>query len=421
MIKSSDRNEFSAINGLYEVYNIVDGFFRAGLVDRDGRVVIPCRYTNIQYVSPNWAIGNLTAKSDEEDAEFSSGDEKYAVIKSDFYSIDTISGAVTLAGSLDRAAFDTPTSLFKSVILFPDHLIIKDRSDRWNTYDKNFQTVQTDLPFDRSDLQQGYYHNTGNGEVCYLPTGEVLFKTRFNCEGWLSDGRNMLFVYESRNSPESYKALWDIHSKTLIDLTNHAFSTFSSMLSGFEEGYALIQNAQDKSGLFDHSCQIVIPCEYDKIGRSVTGVNTRQWYFNDGYCAVSSGDMFGYVNARGEVTCPVKYPFRAAQIYSHFAVLTGLDGSNMIVSSEGGLLDLSFSDIDLQYRSYKDNQLIKVKDNSGKWGVIDWQGNTVVGFKCSAADKIYINDFATLVYADDDDFTRTVYVFDNYASRESQN
>ena len=148
--------------------------------------------------------------------------------------------------------------------------------------------------------------------------------------------------------------------------------------------------------------------------RSSARVATRSAYFNNGYCAVFSEGRFGYVNEMGEVTCPVEHDQRLAEIFSHFAISSGLDGSQAMISAEGGLVDKDFAGLEAKFYTDNDSKLLKAQDASGKWGVVDWLGNAVVDFNCSSPERILINRFGTLAFVDDDDFNRTVYLFDGY-------
>lgn len=127
-----------------------------------------------------------------------------------------------------------------------------------------------------------------------------------------------------------------------------------------------------------------------------------------------SEGRFGYVNEMGEVTCPVEHDQRLAEIFSHFAISSGLDGSQALITAEGGRVDRDFAGLEAKFYTDNDNKLLKAQDASGKWGVVDWLGNTVVRSNCSTAEQIVINDFGSLAYVDDDDFSRTIYLFDGY-------
>jgi hypothetical protein len=135
-------------------------------------------------------------------------------------------------------------------------------------------------------------------------------------------------------------------------------------LSEFDDGRALMVDAEGRWGMIDTKGQTVVPAMYDKLG-----------FFNEGRAAFSFDDHWGFINESNVIVIP-----------NHFSAVTAFSDGRAAVKTgdKVGIIDASGQFVMNPSEKYNDmgslhaNRLPVKDKESGKWGYLDGNGQNVI-------------------------------------------
>ena len=193
----------------------------------------------------------------------------------------------------------------------------------------------------------------------------------------------------------------DLQGNVVSDLPYEVYS-----VGPMRNGFMSITAGDDwKEGLLNVNMEEFLAPEYDWIG--------GDWYIDgqmvNGYARVRKDNKFAYIREDGEMTLPFRYSNNNTQAeLGLMTVLTDLDGYYRVVSATAGLLDGVYSEVALYIYDYS-CPILQVRDMDGKWGIIDYLGNTIVPFEYEEEYDIDLRGDGSLVKGIKGD---TAYIYD---------
>lgn len=324
------------------------------LVDVNGELLTNYQYADFEVLDDNWVLGiKITPTSGElyDYSGWSSG--KYLI-----YAVDVFDfSRGTQVGSFKREEYK------RAKVINGEYLLVVDRNDKVQLYDKNVQPVESAYT-DYYDDE--LYITTVGFEKCVVSriTGETVAKGLSRVYGI---GKSDLYWVKGEASRSGW-GLMDREGKLITALDYD--SDYSSNYGGYIE-----VSYYDKIGLMRLSDgEIVVPCEYDDI---LYGYNNYDYVCN-GYVAVVKDGKVGFVDINGNITCEPKYAKTAVTVLGCTMYATDLDGSVILIAADGTIT----RDIKAlkDYSSSNDGYFLSVQGDNGAWGIIDWHGETVIPY-----------------------------------------
>lgn len=308
-----------------------------GLNDLSGAAVMPFQYGEVEVLSGHWAIGIVLEKATASLYDYQSliGDNYYVIKNVDVYYLDHGKGnqlaSLTRDQYMDARANET-------------YIHIEDRTTNVVTrYDAQFQAVETDV--------KNIYE--------LPPDPEDLVPYRENGQYGVKDGMDNIVM------EPSFQSIYD-----------------------FNSDYAVVSNGE-KKGLIDAQGQVVVPVEYDDVKRSYYTPEDTSAYYANGYFAVVADGKIGFVDETGAVTCEPKYSETAAEITGASALLTDLEGNQLLIAADGVETVLEGYDR-VRACDYGSGMYYEVHDADYNEGLIDWHGNELL--PCKYSDIAFSGD-----------------------------
>ncbi len=263
---------------------------QCGLIDREGRTVVPCRYDGMEYPSEGRVLvasGGLYGFCDLRGNEvvepqyiqagsFSEGMAPVLVEIDSFYS------ACTMIDTNGRFVFQP---VFENIMPFHDGYAVARRYQRWGVINQKGQEM-TPYIYEFITIPQNGYFFAGDS------AGMAFFDYRFK--------PLTPFVYQNpRELSEGRIAVqrdgrWgflDIHGREVVPCIYDDLLSFSS-------GRAMVRK-DGKYGIIDTDGRIVLPIEYEN--------NTShgdKYVYHDSLALVEKDGKLGYVDLEGNLTIP---------------------------------------------------------------------------------------------------------------------
>lgn len=324
-----------------------------GLNDLSGAAVVPFQYGEVKVLSSHWAVGIVLEKSTASQYDYQSliGDNYYLIKNVDVYYIENGKGSnlatLTRDQYMDARASET-------------YINIEDRTTNTVTrYDAQFQAVETEVKY-----------------VYELPPDpEDLVTYRENGQYGVKDGLDNIVM------EPAFQSIYD-----------------------FNGAYAVVSTGE-KKGLIDAQGQVVIPAEYDDIKRSYYTPEGTSDYNANGYFAVVADGKIGFVDETGAVTCEPKYSENAAEIMGASALLTDLEGNQLLIAADGVETRLEGYDR-VRACDYGSGMYYEVHDADYNEGLIDWHGKELL--PCEYADLAFSGDGQYVLARSRDDYSTCV-------------
>ena len=325
-----------------------DGIHRKGLLDAQGKEIMPCIYADIEIISERWQAGVLLTPSSSGNKDYTftnySTDAKsyYRVQKVDFY----FDGA--FAGSLDRDHCDV-TRYFTA---YGAWLKITDQKGRVFFYDRTLAVSPRqasgygEFDTEYKNSKTFYYHN-GSGQQAFVPDCTL-------------DPADLEDPYLYDNG-----VLYDIRGNMIAE-TAHKYD----YIYDFVNGYARAK-LDKKVGIINEQGEEIIPPEYDDI------VLRYDEEPSAGYFSAVKDGKVGFLDLQGNVTCDFVYAQSAAKVQTPFAFVQDLTGDIIVLSAAAGELPARFAD---DIYNYNGAPVIAVKNADGQNGVIDLYGNELIPY-----------------------------------------
>ena len=390
-IVDANGNQMNEIG--FDAANDKEGYFevtiqngtinRSGAVDKNGKLVVPCEYTLLSFLSDKWVIASHTVKSDESNYDvkiYTSGDNEFAIVD---YRDVYFEG--TKVGTLGRTDYDYGD-------VYGDYLIVRNMAGKVTGYDKNLakSSYEGNLISEYADVREnGVYvtYHVGSGQKAFCPECTL---TKDEVATWLYSDSKYNF--------------YDLQGNLLFSAGAVATSVY-----GFNGRSCTRMSSNTGKGMLSCDGTVMIPCVYDEvnyadpIGRFV---------------AVNKGGKLAFCDVNGKETYATNYPYSSCKVRNNFAWIQDLDGS-LIVITPMGQLENRFESVN--YNVYSKAELLTVRNPEGKAGVIDINGNEILPLDACYKDTYNISvsyDGSVIVAYNTNDRLYEVYTYTASAEQD---
>lgn len=354
-----------------------DGIHRRGLLDAQGKEIMPCIYADIQFISDRWQAGVLLTASSSNNKDYTftnystNAKSYYRVSKIDFY----LDGEY--AGTLDRDHCD----IGSYVTAYGAYIRVKDQKGRFVYYDRTLTPSPRqsegygEFETEWRNSKTFYYHN-GSGQQAFVP----------ECTLDPADLQDP-YLYDDG-------VIYDIRGNVVAE-TAHKYD----YIYDFENGYARV-NMDRKYGIINEKGEEIIPPEYDDIVLKYEG-EPAEGYFS----AVKDGKV-GFLDLQGNVTCDFVYAQSAAKVQTPFAFIQDLTGDTIILSAAAGELPGRYGEL----YNYIGAPVLVVKNADGQNAVIDLYGNELIPYS-DDFNSLTVSKDGTVILGDRGSGQYTLYHF----------
>lgn len=326
--------------------NMENGLNTYGALDAQGNAIMPFEYGDIEFLSPEWALGYKLVEATSDHYDYTSWGSEDA-----YYLIDTVD-VYSVAGG--KCVATLPRANFKDADTVGTRINIEDRSSGVvTTYDRDFKALGT---------------VTYTFDDTYADVELVTF--RENGQYGLRDASGQVVM------EPSFYSVYD-----------------------FEGDYALVSTGE-KEGLIDKRGQVIIPAEYEDVKRSYYLPYDEQegtsGYAAGGYFGVVLDGKLGFAMAQGVVTCEPKLSEKVMDFNGASATYTDMEDKLHILAADG--VDTVVDGYQSMYcADYSAGRLYRVTDEDYNYGLLDWHGNVLLpcaydGFSFSADGRYLLAD-----------------------------
>lgn len=341
---------------------VAEGLNTTGFIDAQGKELVPMAYGDIMVIDEKWQIGIVLENATGENYDYKNfaGDTFYLVSAYDIY----YKGAKV--GSLDRMGL-------YSAEAYGNFLHVKDRNGGVHYYDS---AMNESAYTGEESMYNEYVYDYKSGAVWHCGSNQQAFTA--GC---------------TLTSEDVVQDLYFVKGQCLDLQGNVVFEQGAYEPSGrWENGYHKVRGMNGLYGIVDRAGSLVVPCEYDEIWSG-----TYDGYLGSGYQAVVKDGKVGYVNAKGEVTCPFTYAQSVVgSAYSPVAKVKNMEGNYILLSAAVGELPGSYA----YAYTYEGCPLIQVEYTDGTYGVIDMYGNTVLSGLENSSINIAHDGSTVVCYTD---------------------
>lgn len=337
-------------SGLFQVVANEDNVNGMGLLDRDGQLIIPMAYGQIEVESEKWILAIVLEETSEEPYDYRAllGSGMYRIVTADVY----FEGQKI--GTLERA------DLADCSINAHGSFLSVRKVDRSGYY-LNSSFERTEVSADEFSYSE--FENVYKQGIFHRASGQ------------------QAFVEGCTLTPEDVEqSVWYDDNGNFIDLQGNVIS--QGKTEGQEYNYVYYDGgdyfrtkSNDGVGLATLDGVEVLPPVYDAVGGSGNGT-----YFLSGYEAVMKDGKLSYVDLAGNVTASVEYQMSESDyrgFYSNapFVTVDNL-GQKVVITATAGELAQRYQDAGYPQAGQR---VLPVKLND-VWGVIDLNGNEVIPF-----------------------------------------
>ena len=384
------EDAFGALNecghDYFEAIN-ENGLDTHGLVDMTGAELIPFNYSAFQVYSDQWVGAVVVAPTDDEKGDYGSGffggGDQYNIDHVDMWYLPE----KKLAGTLSREQFRDGRAVGGG-----EYLLVQDREDKLTMYNAAFEAV--DHLFESLDdfdiglvqpskLEAQKLVNRVTGETVSEDLPDAV-ETIYRGEGYAT--------LRKRVDDENRYALINASGEMLTDYV------LGSVDRVIRDRYVISyiydrEKSATLYGVYDlEQGKQIIPFDYEQFfyAGDLTGLN--------GYFPVKLDGKVGFVNAEGTVTCPIEYAKDNVDKQLGCSFIYKEGGQLTLVAGDGAVTDLTALGVeDTVYgQDGSDGQYIGVKNADGKYGVIDWHGQSVVDFVLDGMPNIYRDGYMVI-------------------------
>ena len=351
-----------------------DGIHNEGLVDDQGKVIVPVMYADVNVISDRWASGIklISSSADDKDYTYSNyrtGEKSfYRIDKVDFYYLGS------LAGTLSRSDYDGyPTA-------YGDYLCVQTREKARVFYNSRMEksSYQPEYSGEYSSSYKNrkttYIHN-GTGQKAF-ETGCTLIPDEVGRSVIYENGKFLnLQGEEPFRAAQNYDSVQDFHGD-----------------------YAVV-SMNSKKGLINTAGEEVIPVEYESIG------NYEDTYLEYGAISAEKDGKFGFLDATGNVTCDFVYSKDIVRNYGILGTIKNLDGTIIVLSGLAGELPEHYSETDMSSNA----RAFVAKNAENELSLIDATGRVLIPF--TDVRYIYANHAATVAFYTMGNHTYRIFTF----------
>ncbi len=356
-----------------------DDIHNNGILDERGQILVPPIYADTNLISEKWQIGIKLISSEAENKDYTYSNWKtnekffYQVSAADFY----FEGH--LVGSLSRSDYESAEA-------FGNYVCVKNRASEYifynNKMEKSTYNTSRSKEYEEvyNDRKHTYFHQ-GTGQQAFVPS----------CTLSADEVKNAYHYADG--------VMYDLQGNIVFKTTREY-----DRIDRASNGYSVAR----KNGLYgviDQKGQEIVPLEYDNINVRAT----NEYLFKYGYTDAVKEGKFGFLNARGDVTCDFLYAENAVKGFSTFGEVMNPDGSITMLSAAVGELPERYSFVELPDYNIGCMAFI-AKNNNNQKCIVDLYGNTLVPY--DTYESINVNCDGTVAIVDHGDYTYTVYQFD---------
>ena len=369
--------------GYFEVIN-ENGLDTHGLVDQTGAELIPYSYSAFQVYSDQWVGAVILTATDDEHGDYSSGflggGDQYAIDHVDVWHMPE----KKIVGTLTRDQFKEARAVGQG-----EYLLVEDREGKLTMYNTAFEAV--DHLFEEIDDAEIFIHQPNKLQAAKLCS-------RVTCEAVSEDVPDSVETISYSDDRYALRKEVELDGKTdrrcaLVasdgtPLTDYVLGSVNRICNDRYVISSIYDRDSGKTlyGVYDLEAGVeIIPFAYDQIRNTgnVTGAC--------GYFMVVLDGRVGFVDAEGNVTCPIDY-IKDNVDHEYGCCFTYRDGEKLLlVAADGTVTDLHEKGVkDTLYpEDDNDGRFIAVKNEDDKYGVLDWQGNQLVDFVLDGMPNIY--------------------------------
>ena len=357
-----------------------DGVHCRGILNSEGKVLVPPEYMKIEIISPRWQLGvkGVLTNSENGDLSFTN----YDTNQKNFYRIDIIDFYFdgNLVGSLTREQYSLDTAT-----AYGSYIRVKDFSGNRVFYNNKMEaspyTPQTtyseyDEIYNKKTGQYSYIHN-GSGQEAFVP--------------------DCTLKNDEVENPYLYNrgAMYDLQGNVVFQ-TEHIYDRVDK----FKNGYFDVRIGK-LHGMIDETGKEIIPVEYERFSYT-------DFPFYRGYIGAVKNGKFGFIDKNGAETCEFVYSENIVKDSYTFATVKNLDGRQIVLSAAVGEFPMQYSSIESV--KLDDSLAIYVQKADGEESLIDIYGNTV--FPWGNYRSIELNHDSTIALVSEDYRSFKIYHLD---------
>ena len=342
----SDRYDYISLQDQLFVVRSKNGQDNCrGLLDENGKELMPAQYSQIITISDRWNAGIVSKPGTAEQFDLYGFDNELLLIDR----VDIFYRG-SLCGSLDRTDWSAAAP-------YGDYLEVTNREGRYVWYNKELRKSPLDECIYREysiDYRDGEVIHQGSGqkaftEECTLQEDEV------GCSLYYRDGEIVDLQGKVVCCPEDCEAALEFSKGNLIWAR---------------------KTGQNKYGLIDRTGKQVVPCIYDFVDTDTEAAESC------GYVYAERDGKGGFVNTRTGEETGFEFAAGKCKRYSGFFTVTDLDGNLIVTCAGAGKLSDHYTDIiafSIDQRPVKPSDPPAIlKDTEGRYGVIDINGNWIM-------------------------------------------
>ena len=366
------------VNSYYGFFTVEaaseDGVHDEGLLDGQGKVLVPPVYADVEVISQRWQAGiRLTpCEADDKDYTFSN----WSTGEKLFFRVDTVDFYLDgqLVGTLPRTDYGSCTAHGAYIAV---------RNQARETVFYNGSMEPSSRPANGSGEFDSVYANRKN-TYYHQGSGQQAFAD--GCTLNAEDLENP-YLYNDKDS-----TVYDIRGNALFTAPRNYNS-----VRAFINGYALAR-FDGKYGLIDLQGHEIIPPEYEELG-SYAGDSLMRY----GYISAVKDGKIGFLDAQGRVTCDFVYAANAGRDRSTFAEIKNLDGTIIVLSAAVGELPEHYAEV--SFPSSNGCRAFIAKNSQGQFCVVDLYGNTLIPYDTYNSISLSQDGSLALIYSGNRQYT----------------
>lgn len=353
---------------------VQEGLNIFGLIDANGKLVVPMQYGDVEVISDRWQLGVKLVEATAENYDYSgSGGKFYLVEAYDVYYCGALAGTL---GRLDYYGSYARGS----------YLYVRNQEQDYVYYDSTL----TPSGYESKYPSYSEYEDCGN---------KIMHR----------GSNQQAFVPGCTLTVDDVEIAYCVIDGYVVDVQGNQLGAvnpdYADNVGDFIGDYAHFSENR-KYGLIDKTGREVLPYEYEFPSSGNNG------YFEGGYQILNKDGKIGFANASGEITCEFKYAESILDsVYKMpLTSLTDLEGKKIVLSGAVGELPDHYDDV----RIVSGSPVFAALDANGNAGIVDLYGNTLIPFDGSY-DDIYdftISLDGTVILAQDVDRNYNVFTFE---------
>ena len=350
-----------------------------GTIGRDGKVLVPVQYDELDALSDRWTAGIMLTESTGENYDYQTllGEKKY-------YLVDTVD-----IWYLDTKLATLTREEYRSAAAFGDYLCIRDRNDAYTFVNKAFEKPAGEVTYSQE-------YSEARGAVTHCGTGLPAFTE--GCTLTAEEVRQRTYIFEDYSAKT--KTLKDLQGNVLADL-----SAYDSCTLDRDTGLITIRNEEKKKGLLDAEGKELFPCLYDELDFDLAKAARTGWIE-----AVRDGKA-GFVSLKDGSESGFEYQQDAVKLKGYFLKVEDPKDGKILISPEGELT-ARFAEAEPAYQA----PYAVVKESAdSSWTVIGLKGENVLpdAPEVNGDYGFSFSDDGSLILVYAKDYSYTLYTVTN--------